>query len=44
MKLRYPLHIHISALFAILVVLVGALVGGIGFRISSSILEQGPGN
>ena len=41
MKLRYPLHIHISALFAILVVLVGALVGGIGFRISSSILETG---
>ncbi len=41
MKLRYPLHIHISALFAILVVLVGALIGGIGFRLSSSILETG---
>ena len=41
MKLRYPLHIHISTLFAILIMIVGGMVGGICFRISSSILETG---
>ena len=41
MKLRYPLHIHLSTLFVILVLMVGGLIGGMGFGISRDILETG---
>ena len=41
MKLRFPLHIHISTLFLTLILIVGGLVAGIGFRISQNILDTG---
>jgi HD-GYP domain-containing protein (c-di-GMP phosphodiesterase class II) len=38
MKNRFPLHVHISVLFLILIVLVGGVIGGLGYRISRDIL------
>ena len=40
MKLRFPLHIHISTLFLVLILVVGGLVGTVGYRISQDILEN----
>ena len=36
---RFPLHVHISTLFIALILLVGGVIGGLGYRISSEILE-----
>ena len=42
MQRRFPLHIHISTLFLVLILLVGALVGGLGYQLSRDLLnEQG---
>lgn len=40
MKLHLPLHIHILTLFLILVLLVGGLIGGLGYKMSSNMLES----
>ncbi len=39
MTRRFPLHVHISTLFIVLILLVGGVIGGLGYRISSEILE-----
>ena len=39
MKRRFPLHIHISALFIALILLVGSIIRGLGSKISHDILE-----
>jgi HD-GYP domain-containing protein (c-di-GMP phosphodiesterase class II) len=39
MKHRLPLHVHISTLFIVLILLVGGVIGGLGFKISRDILE-----
>jgi len=39
MARRYPLHIHISTLFVILILLVGGLIGGLGYQHSRKLLE-----
>lgn len=41
MKRRYPLHVHISTLFLTLTLLVGGIIGGLGYKISQGILETG---
>jgi HD-GYP domain-containing protein (c-di-GMP phosphodiesterase class II) len=43
MKRRFPLHVHISTLFLILIILVGGVIGGLGYRISHGILETTAG-
>ncbi|WP_248594636.1 hypothetical protein [Candidatus Accumulibacter contiguus] len=40
MRYRYPLHIHISTLFLALILLVGGVLGGIGYQLSSNLLEE----
>ncbi|WP_374691677.1 HD domain-containing phosphohydrolase [Accumulibacter sp.] len=40
MRRPYPLHIHISTLFLTLIVAVCAVLAGIGYRLSSSLLES----
>jgi len=37
---RYPLHIHISTLFLALILLVCGVLGGIGYQLSSKLLEE----
>jgi HD-GYP domain-containing protein (c-di-GMP phosphodiesterase class II) len=39
MKRRFPLHIHISLLFIALILLVGGVIGVLGYKISRDILE-----
>ena len=39
MKRRFPLHVHISTLFVVLILLVGGIIGGLGYKISREILE-----
>ena len=39
MTKRFPLHIHISTLFLMLVVVTGTLIGGVGYKLSRDILE-----
>jgi hypothetical protein len=39
MQHRYPLHIHISTLFIVLMVLVGMSIAVIGYRLSTRMLE-----
>ena len=39
MTRRFPLHVHISTLFIALILLVGGVIGGLGYRVSSGILE-----
>lgn len=39
MRRRYPLHIHISTLFLVLMLLVSGVLGGIGYHLSSALLE-----
>lgn len=38
MKRVFPLHIHISTLFLLLIVLVGGLIGGFGYKASRAML------
>jgi HD-GYP domain-containing protein (c-di-GMP phosphodiesterase class II) len=40
MKRNLPLHIHISSLFLLLILLVGGLLGGLGFKLSRDMLES----
>ena len=40
MKRRFPLHIHISTLFLILLLIVGSVIGGLGYTISRDILKS----
>ena len=40
MKRRFPLRVHISALFLFLILIVGGVVGGLGYKISQEILES----
>ncbi|HCN68433.1 MAG TPA: metal-dependent phosphohydrolase, partial [Candidatus Accumulibacter sp.] len=40
MRRPYPLHIHISTLFLGLILVVCAVLAGIGYRLSSSLLER----
>ena len=40
MARRFPLHIHISMLFLILLLIVGSLIGGLGYTISRDILKS----
>ena len=39
MNRDYPLHIHISTLFLIVIVIIGSLIGGIGYKLSSDTLN-----
>ena len=39
MKRRFPLHVHISTLFLTLILIVGGVIGGLGYKISRDILE-----
>jgi len=36
---RFPLHIHITTLFLVLILLVGGVIAGIGFKLSRDMLE-----
>ena len=40
MKRRFPLHVHISTLFLALLLIVGGLIGGLGYTISRDILRS----
>jgi HD-GYP domain-containing protein (c-di-GMP phosphodiesterase class II) len=42
-RLRFPLHIHISTLFLMLILIVGGIIGGLGYTISRGILESSAG-
>ena len=39
MRRRYPLHLHISTLFLGLILVVCAVLGGIGYKLSRDLLE-----
>jgi HD-GYP domain-containing protein (c-di-GMP phosphodiesterase class II) len=39
MKRHLPLHIHISVLFLLLILAVGGLIGGVGYKLSRDMLE-----
>lgn len=36
----YPLHVHISTLFVVLILLVGGTIGGLGYRFSHDMLAS----
>ena len=40
MRRRYPLHLHISTLFLALILVVCGVLGGIGYRLSSDLIEE----
>lgn len=40
MKLKFPLHIHISTVFLILMLLVGGTIAGVGFKLSRDMLQS----
>ena len=40
MKFKFPLHFHITTLFVLLVILVGGLIGGLGYKFSRDMLES----
>jgi len=40
MNRRFPLHVHISTLFLTLILIVGGIIGGLGYTISRDILES----
>ena len=40
MTRRFPLHVHISTLFIALILLVGGVIGGLGYKVSRDILES----
>lgn len=39
MRRPYPLHVHISTLFLALILLVCGVLWGIGYRLSTALLE-----
>ncbi|MCM8663189.1 HD domain-containing phosphohydrolase [Accumulibacter sp.] len=39
MRRRYPLHVHITTLFLALILLVCGVLGGVGYQLSSALLE-----
>ncbi|MGE0013578.1 MAG: HD domain-containing phosphohydrolase [Azoarcus sp.] len=39
MHRTFPLHVHISTLFIVLITLLGILIGGLGYRFSHDMLE-----
>ncbi len=43
MKRRLPLHVHISTLFIVLILLVGGVIGGLGYYNSQKILQATAG-
>lgn len=40
MQRRFPLHIHISTLFLVLLMIVGGVIGGLGYTVSRDILKS----
>lgn len=40
MKLRIPLHIHIATLFLILILVIGGLLAGVGYKATGDMLES----
>ncbi len=40
MKLKYPLHIHISTLFLALILMVGGMIAAVGFKLSREMLQS----
>ena len=44
MKRRFPLHVHISTLFIVLILLVGGVIGLLGYRSSQEILATTAGD
>jgi len=40
MKRRFPLQIHISTIFLVLLLLVGGILGGIGYSLARKILGE----
>ena len=44
MKRRLPLHVHISTLFVVLILLIGGVIGGLGYRSSQEILAATAGD
>jgi hypothetical protein len=40
LKLRFPIHVHISTLFLILLLVVGGIIGSLGYQISRDILRS----
>ena len=40
MNRRYPLHIHITTLFLVLILVVGGLLAGIGYKLTRDMLES----
>ena len=40
MKRRFPLQIHISTIFLVLLLLVGGILGGIGYGLARQILGE----
>lgn len=40
MKYQQPFHIQISTIFLTLILLVGGIIGGRGYKISHDILES----
>ena len=40
MKRRFPLQIHISTIFLVLLLLVGGILGGIGYGLARQILSE----
>ncbi|HEX6734357.1 MAG TPA: HD domain-containing phosphohydrolase [Azonexus sp.] len=43
MSRRFPLHVHISTLFLLLILVVGGLIGGLGYSVASRILKDSAG-
>jgi HD-GYP domain-containing protein (c-di-GMP phosphodiesterase class II) len=39
MRHHYPLHIHISTVFVVLILLVSSLIAGLGFKLSRDMIE-----
>lgn len=42
MRLLQPLHVHLSTLFFTLTLLVGCLIGGLGYYMSASMCKPPP--
>ncbi|NJD36277.1 MAG: HAMP domain-containing protein [Betaproteobacteria bacterium] len=40
MKQKFPLHIHISTLFVVLILLVGSIIAGVGYKLSREMLQS----
>ncbi len=37
---QFPLHIHISSLFILLIVVVGSLIGALGYKLGRDVLDE----